>query len=102
MDILGHVTDRELLRSTLDAIDAFVADVQRGRGGSPAERTALVVDVGRAAAAWSLDLTVDGGTHRVDLVVLCDVTDGEVSDARLYLAAPRDGAAPEADGGDTS
>lgn len=89
MDILGHVTDRELLRSTLDAIDAFVADVQRRRGGSSAERTALVVDVGRAAAAWSLDLVLEGGTHRVDLVVLCDVTNGEVSDARLYIAAPR-------------
>ncbi|MGI8998473.1 MAG: hypothetical protein ACR2GO_02035 [Candidatus Limnocylindria bacterium] len=45
-----------LIRTTLDAIDTFVADLQRGVDGPATERTALVVDVGRAAATGTVDL----------------------------------------------
>ncbi|MEJ7804201.1 MAG: hypothetical protein WKH68_12665 [Candidatus Limnocylindria bacterium] len=81
------MTNGKLIRTTLDAIDTFVADLQRGLA-APSERTALVVDVGRAAATWTVDLDVDGRHHRLDLLVMCEVTDSQVTDARLYVGAP--------------
>ena len=87
---LHSMTDARLLRQTVETIDELV---DRIRGGmSPyasmpaAEPTRLVIDEGRAAAEWTLDVAVDGGVHRLGLLVVCDVAGDHLVDARLYVS----------------
>jgi hypothetical protein len=85
------MTDAHLLRTTLDAIDDLVERL-RGSGGGPyraAESPArLVIDEGRAAAEWAIDLELGDRIERVGLLIVCDVAGDRLTDARLYVAPP--------------
>lgn len=83
------MTDTRVLRSTLEAIDDLV-DRIRGRdleGYRTADAPAhLVIDEGRAAAEWAIDLDLPDRVQRVGLLVVCDVAGDRLLDARLYVA----------------
>jgi hypothetical protein len=80
-----------LLRSTLDELDDFVDQLRRhGPGGAEATTNArpprLVIDEGRAAAEWTLDVDIGGCVRHIGLLVVCDVAADRMTDARLYIA----------------
>lgn len=88
------MTDARLLRITLETIDDLVDRLVRravpgtavaGSGTQPR----LVIDEGRAAAEWAIDVEVGGAVERIGLVVVCDLVDGQLTDARVYVAPPR-------------
>lgn len=79
------MANTHILRSTLDAVDDFVEHLRSGTGVAHAVDPRLVVDEGRAAAEWTFDLDVDGVLRRIGLLVVCDVSDDHVTDARLYV-----------------
>lgn len=86
------MTDPHLLRTTLEALDDFVESVRSGSpraaGISRASDVGprFVIDEGRAAAEWTLDIDLGGGVERIGLLVVCDVDDDHLADARLYVA----------------
>lgn len=86
------MTDTQLLRTTLEALDDFVDGLQRGSGRTVGITSAsdvgprFVIDEGRAAAEWALEIDLDGDVERIGLLVVCDVDDDRLSDARLYVA----------------
>lgn len=83
------MTDTRVLRSTLEAIDDLL-DRIRGRdleGYRTADAPArLVIDEGRAAAEWAIDLDLPDRVQRVGLLVVCDVAGDRLLGARLYVA----------------
>jgi len=90
---LTPMSDPQLIRRTFDTIDDLVDRIRRGTTpyatvASPAP-TRLVIDEGRAAAEWTLDLDVDGHVHPVGLLVVCEVAADRLVDARLYVAPPQ-------------
>lgn len=88
------MTDAHVLRTTLEALDGFVESL---RSRSP-RATAItqvsdgeprfVIDEGRAAAEWTLDIDRGDGVERVGLLVVCEIDHDRLSDARLYVALP--------------
>ena len=87
------MADPTVLRGTLDALDTLLADLDRA-AGSPSWASGLasprlVVDEGRAAAEWSVRLPEREAA--IGLVVVCDVSDGLVTAARLYVGPGREG-----------
>ena len=88
------MTDPGLLRSTLEALDAFVDGLQRGAAhhSGPAEpprdATRLVIDEGRGAAEWSIAIRSERGLVHVRVLVVCDVEGDRLTDARLYVGLP--------------
>lgn len=82
------MADTSLLRSTLDAVDDLVECLRSGTGMGVAIDPRLVIDEGRAAAEWAIDLDSGDCERRIGLLVVCDVSNDRLTDARLYVAVP--------------
>jgi hypothetical protein len=91
------MTERQLVRATLVAVDDFIDQLSRdpawqGFDVRPEARPPrLVVDEGRAAVEWTLDLRVGSSMSTVGLLLVCDVEGAQVTDARLYFSPHRAG-----------
>jgi hypothetical protein len=82
------MADSSLLRSTLDAVDDLVGRLCARTEMAWTVDPRLVIDEGRAAAEWTLDLDCGDSVRRIGLLVVCDVSEDRLTDARLYLAVP--------------
>lgn len=83
--------DAHLLRTTLEALDDLVEHLRTSGGTAyrAAEAPArLVIDEGRAAAEWAIDLDLGDRVQQVGLLIVCDVVGDRLTDARLYVAPP--------------
>jgi hypothetical protein len=85
------MTGPDPLRSTLEAIDDYLDRIQRGRPFAGVGPVAIVVDAGRAAAEWTIELPARSEPERLGLLVVCDVSGDRVTAARLYVRAPESG-----------